>query len=67
VKRVLIRFALALLFLVFLIRPYYAEQVSLSGDWIGQIDFGNEWQRINFHFTHEKEGTKGSLSRVGMV
>lgn len=59
-KRVLISFALALLFFVFLVRPSYAQE-SLSGDWIGQIDFGNEWQRINFHFTREKEGIKGSL------
>jgi uncharacterized protein len=34
-----------------------AVQPRLQGDWIGQINFGKEWQRINFHFTSEQEGT----------
>src|SRR5881392_4047328 len=51
--------------------PAYAAQQPLAGDWIGQIDFGKEWQRINFHFTVEKEGLKGTLDltdqgRIGL-
>jgi len=41
--------------------PGYAAQQPLEGDWIGQIDFGNEWQRINFHFKTGKAGTMGTL------
>lgn len=52
---------LASLFVLFLVTPSYAQQASLQGDWIGQIDFGKEWQRINFHFANEKEGLKGML------
>lgn len=60
-KRILLTLALALLFGGLLVPPSYATPASLQGDWIGQIDFGKEWQRINFHFTAEKEGLKGTL------
>jgi len=60
-KRALIIVELALLFAGLLVSPSYAQQASLQGDWIGQIDFGKEWQRINFHFANEKDGLKGML------
>jgi len=41
--------------------PCNAAQTWLEGDWIGQIDFGNEWQRINFHFKPGNQGTTGTL------
>ncbi|MGQ0760819.1 MAG: alpha/beta hydrolase family protein [Acidobacteriota bacterium] len=60
-RRVAITWALALLFLGFFVTPSHAQQTSLHGAWIGQIDFGRQWQRINFNFTNEKEGLKGML------
>src|SRR5947207_2276477 len=39
----------------------YATPPPLRGDWIGQIDFGKSWQRINFHFTDENGEVKGTL------
>lgn len=41
--------------------PAYATPPTLRGDWIGQIDFGRSWQRINFHFTDESGEVKGTL------
>lgn len=36
-------------------------QASPRGDWIGQIDFGGEWQRVNLHLEGGAEGWKGTL------
>lgn len=41
--------------------PTSAAPSSLQGDWIGQIDFGKTWQRINFHFKAENGEIKGTL------
>ena len=41
--------------------PCYAVQTEIEADWIGQIDFGNEWQRINLHFKAGTEGARGTL------
>jgi uncharacterized protein len=60
-KRTLMICGLALLFGGFLVTPSQAQQAPLNGTWIGQIDFGGQWQRINFHFANEKEGLKGML------
>ena len=60
-KRTLITLGTALLFCGMMVRPSYATQSSLRGDWIGQIDYGNEWQRLNFHFMGDKESLKGTL------
>ena len=60
-KHRLFTLALTLLFGGLLAPPSYATPMALQGDWIGQIDYGKEWQRINFHFTTEKEGFKGTL------
>ncbi len=56
-KRALITLGIALLFCGMFLPPSQATQPTLQGDWIGQIDFGKEWQRINFHFTSEQKGT----------
>src|SRR5258708_13161033 len=40
--------------------PAYAVPPLLRGDWIGQIDFGKSWHRINFHFTDENEEGKAT-------
>jgi uncharacterized protein len=60
-KRALMTWGRALLFAGLLVTPSYAQRASLQGDWIGQIDFGKEWQRINFHFANENKGLKGLL------
>ena len=59
-KHALMTLGIALLFCGKIV-PSYAAQRSLQGDWIGQIDFGKEWQRINFHFMLEKDEWKGTL------
>jgi len=41
--------------------PSTAAQGSVEGDWIGQIDFGKEWQRVNFHLGRGNDGFKGTL------
>jgi len=56
-KRASMTLGLLLLLCGMLLSPLYAKQPKLQGDWIGQIDFGKEWQRINFHFTSEQKGT----------
>jgi pimeloyl-ACP methyl ester carboxylesterase len=43
----------------------FAAASSLEGDWIGQIDFGAQWQRINFHFTAANGEIKGTLDLPG--
>jgi len=60
-KRALITWGLALLFGALGVTPSYAQQASPQGHWIGQIDFGKEWQRINFHLASEKNALKGTL------
>src|SRR5262245_33780296 len=60
-NRMALTFALALLFGGLFPPPSQAPSASLKGQWIGQIGFGKEWQRINFHFTAEKGGLKGTL------
>jgi pimeloyl-ACP methyl ester carboxylesterase len=61
VKRAIITLGVTLLFWGTIVRPSQATQPSLQGEWIGQIDFGKEWQRINFHFMMEKDELKGTL------
>ena len=41
--------------------PCQAARQPLAGDWIGQIDFGQSWQRINFHFKVEGQSITGTL------
>ena len=41
--------------------PAFAASSSLTGEWIGQIDFGGQWQRINFHFTAANGEIAGTL------
>ncbi len=41
--------------------PCYAAQQSFEGDWVGGIDFGKEWQSINFHFKTGQGGITGTL------
>jgi len=46
-------------------------QHALDGDWIGGLDFGKEWQPVNFSFKSEGETIKGTLdfpkqNRVGL-
>jgi pimeloyl-ACP methyl ester carboxylesterase len=65
VKKVLIAFAVALLFSGLMEPPSNATQLSLQGDWIGQIDFGSEWQRINFHFSDKGSGGTLDLPQQG--
>ncbi len=61
VKRLVI-LGIVLLFCAITLQSSYATELSrLKGDWIGEIDYGNEWQRINFHFTSEETSIKGTL------
>src|ERR1044071_3936204 len=52
---------LTLLCGIVFVHPSGATSPSIQGDWIGQIDFGGEWQRINFHFAGEKGTLSGTL------
>lgn len=56
---------LAVLFVLALaggsVRAARAASFPLHGDWIGQIDYGNQWQRINFHFTQGPGEITGTL------
>jgi len=47
-------------------------QHTLEGDWIGGIDFGREWQPVNFSFKREGATIKGTLdfpaqNRLGLA
>lgn len=71
VKRRLLTMALFLLFGGLPGASLSATPAPLQGDWIGQIAFSKEWQRINLHFTTEKDEIKGTLDlpqqgRTGM-
>src|SRR5262245_43210840 len=44
----------------FFVLPCQARQ-SLEGDWTGGIDFGKQWQRVNFSFEGEGETIKGTI------
>jgi uncharacterized protein len=59
--RWLLTLTLTVLFAGLVVTPSYAQETSIQGHWIGQIDFGKEWQRINFHFAVEKEQPQGTL------
>ena len=64
VNKVLRALALAALWSALLCHPTSATDQSepaLLGDWIGQIDFGGEWQRINLHLMEGEDGLKGTL------
>ena len=41
--------------------PCRAAQHPIAGDWIGQIDLGQNWQRINFHLKAEGRKITGTL------
>jgi len=51
---------LALVFACFCVMVCVAQQ-PLEGDWVGGIDFGKDWQSINFHFKNERERITGTL------
>src|ERR1700730_13765150 len=47
-------------------------QHALEGDWIGGLDFGREWQPVNFSFKSERATIKGTLdfpaqTRIGLA
>jgi uncharacterized protein len=37
------------------------SQPGIAGNWIGQIDYGKEWQRINLHLSQGTAGFEGTL------
>src|SRR2546421_633652 len=38
-----------------------SQEVSLAGDWIGQIDFGGQWQRLNLHIVSGAQPLAGTI------
>src|SRR6267378_3952119 len=47
-------------------------QQTLEGDWVGGLDFGREWQTVNFSFKSEGATIKGTLdfpqqNRIGLA
>lgn len=55
------RFVLGLIVFFFCTLNPRSGMAQLAGDWIGQIDFGQSWQRVNLHFHVTGENITGTI------